>query len=72
MRTTETCLSPTTEWRHFRILRRTIARGDYPVGYQSATWDGRDERGHAVASGVYFLRSSGQGADRTIKLVIAR
>jgi hypothetical protein len=28
VRTTETCLSPTAEWRHFRILRRTLARGD--------------------------------------------
>jgi len=28
VRTTETCLSPTTQWRHFRILRRTIERGD--------------------------------------------
>ena len=28
VRTTETCMSPTTTWRHFRILRRTIARDD--------------------------------------------
>jgi hypothetical protein len=28
VRTTEACLSPTTEWRHFRMLRRTMARGD--------------------------------------------
>lgn len=28
VRTTETCMSPSTTWRHFRILRRTIARGD--------------------------------------------
>lgn len=28
VRTTETCVAPTTEWRHFRILRRTIAAGD--------------------------------------------
>jgi hypothetical protein len=28
VRTTETCLSPTTQWRHFRIVRRTLARGD--------------------------------------------
>jgi hypothetical protein len=28
VRTTETCVSPTTTWRHFRILRRTVARGD--------------------------------------------
>jgi hypothetical protein len=28
VRTTETCLSPSTHWQHFRILRRTLARGD--------------------------------------------
>jgi hypothetical protein len=28
VRTTETCMSPTTQWRHFRIMRKTIARGD--------------------------------------------
>jgi hypothetical protein len=28
VRTTETCLNPTTTWRHFQILRSTIARGD--------------------------------------------
>jgi hypothetical protein len=28
VRTTETCMSPTTKWRHFRIMRTTIARGD--------------------------------------------
>ena len=28
VRTTERCLAPTTTWRHFRILRRTISRGD--------------------------------------------
>ena len=28
VRTTESCLSPTTSWQHFRILRKTIARGD--------------------------------------------
>jgi hypothetical protein len=28
VRTSETCFSPTAHWRHFRILRRTLARGD--------------------------------------------
>jgi hypothetical protein len=28
VRTTETCMSPTAKWRHFRIMRTTIARGD--------------------------------------------
>jgi hypothetical protein len=28
VRTTETCLSPSTHWQHIRILRRTLERGD--------------------------------------------
>lgn len=28
VRTTEACFSPTTKWQHFRIVRKTIMRGD--------------------------------------------
>ncbi len=52
---------------------RTLARGRYPVGFQSVTWDGRDEGRTPVASGGYFLRLSDGG--RTValrKIVVAR
>jgi hypothetical protein len=43
VRTTETCLSPSTHWQHFRILRRTLARGDKLLfsvySYGAATGD---------------------------------
>jgi len=51
---------------------RTIASGSYPAGVQDATWDGKDESGRPVASGVYFLRSVTGGESNQIKLVVVR
>lgn len=54
-------------------LVRTIARGEYAAGYQSAVWDGRDGRGGKVSAGVYFLRTHGAyGEGRSIKLAVLR
>ncbi len=53
-------------------LVKTIARGSYAAGYQSAIWDGRDEQGKKVANGIYFLRSAGAGEEHSIKVVILR
>ena len=35
---------------------RTLARGVLPSGDHRATWNGRDEFGRDVASGVYYYR----------------
>ncbi len=35
---------------------RTIFSGDVPIGTKWTFWDGRDETGRTVASGVYFYR----------------
>jgi hypothetical protein len=35
---------------------RTLARGELAPGAYTRTWDGRDERGAAVAAGVYYAR----------------
>lgn len=52
---------------------REVVRGDFPAGYRTTTWDGRDQRGRPVASGIYFVKSE----DRlrtlaTRKLVVVR
>lgn len=35
---------------------RRLASGDRPAGRMVATWDGRDDRGRLVASGLYLVR----------------
>lgn len=35
---------------------RTLVEGDRPAGEHSVLWDGRDDRGEAVGTGVYFVR----------------
>jgi flagellar hook assembly protein FlgD len=53
-------------------LVRTIVDGDYEAGYQTASWDGRDESGRDVSSGVYFLRATSAGESNQIKLIVVR
>src|SRR5439155_20470954 len=35
---------------------QTLLRGWMPAGRHRATWDGRDDRGQDVASGIYYYR----------------
>jgi hypothetical protein len=52
---------------------RTIADVASPGGsIFSASWDGRDDRGRQVASGVYFIRARSGRSQQTRKLVIVR
>ena len=37
-------------------LVRTLDEGRYPAGERLVRWDGKDDRGEAVGSGVYFFR----------------
>ena len=53
-------------------LVRVLFGGVAERGTQAVTWDGRDERGRQVGSGVYVcrLRSAGRQASR--KLLVVR
>jgi hypothetical protein len=42
------------------------------VGTGSVTWNGRNEQGKAVASGVYFLQIESGGADEVRKIALVR
>ncbi|HET6349516.1 MAG TPA: FlgD immunoglobulin-like domain containing protein [Candidatus Krumholzibacteria bacterium] len=35
---------------------RTLINGAHPAGIHAAEWDGTDDAGHGVSSGVYFVR----------------
>ena len=51
---------------------RTVIQGLFEAGYQTTTWDGRNESGHLVPSGVYFLRAASTGESSQIRLVVVR
>jgi flagellar hook assembly protein FlgD len=53
-------------------LVRTLAEGDMEAGERNVVWDGRDERGHAVPSGVYFCLLSAGEESRRLKLTFVR
>jgi flagellar hook assembly protein FlgD len=51
---------------------RTVLDADLPAGDHAADWDGRDERGHVLPQGLYFIRLSGGGATRVVRFVLLR
>jgi len=51
---------------------RTLLAADLPAGVHRARWDGRDDAGRALASGVYFVRLERDGAVAARQVVLAR
>ena len=51
---------------------RRLWRGDLSAGHHAVTWDGRDDDGHPVASGVYIARATASGLRATSKLTLVR
>ena len=52
---------------------RTLLSGDVAAGNHSVQWDGRDERGSSVGSGVYFYRLRlGSNFESARKMVLMR
>jgi hypothetical protein len=51
---------------------RTLVDGVQPAGRQSAVWDGRDDGGRTVASGVYFYRMNAGRFVQTRKMVLLK
>ena len=54
---------------------RTVQRGAEPAGPRELVWDGRDDTGHAVPNGVYFVQlesptARGAGRIRTKTVVL--
>lgn len=53
-------------------LVRTLVAGEASVGRHEAIWDGRDDRGRAVASGAYLCRLEIAGRHWTRQLVLLK
>jgi hypothetical protein len=46
---------------------RGLTAGDYPAGRHQVDWDGTDEQGRPVASGVYFARLAVDGVESGVR-----
>lgn len=53
-------------------LQRTLVDGSLPAGEHWVNWDGRDEAGSELASGVYFSRFEAGSVSEMRKLVLLR
>ena len=53
-------------------LVRTLAEGGQTAGEHSLHWDGKDDAGHNVSSGVYFYRLQARGTQMSKSLVLLR
>ena len=53
-------------------LIRTLSDGPQTAGQKTATWNGKDNRGRSVASGVYFYRLQAPGYEKTRKMVLVQ
>jgi len=51
---------------------RTLMQGTHSAGEHSVTFDGRDDNGHTLASGVYFYRLEAPGFTQTRKMVLLK
>ncbi len=59
----------------FDLLGRTVRRieaGSVAAGDHRAEWDGRDESGKTLASGIYLYRLSAEGMSQSRKMVMVK
>jgi len=51
---------------------RTLVDGYEPAGTKTALWDGRDDAGQPVASGIYFSRMTAPEFSETAKMILMK
>ena len=51
---------------------KTLVNGVKEYGYHSTTWNGQDNVGREMASGVYFARITSQGFTKTRKMLLVK
>lgn len=49
-----------------------LLNGTLPAGEQTYIWDGCDESGHAMATGIYFVRLAAEGRTLVSRLAVIR
>ncbi|MFO7652318.1 MAG: FlgD immunoglobulin-like domain containing protein [Candidatus Krumholzibacteriia bacterium] len=55
-----------------RLVRRLISGDRLPPGRRAALWDGRDDAGHNVATGVYFCRLQVGSFRQSIRMALVK
>lgn len=53
-------------------LIRTLVDEKRPAGPHSVRWDGRDETGRALSSGVYFYSLTAPGVDENRRMILVK
>ncbi len=51
---------------------RTLVSGVQAAGFQTARWDGRNDRGETVTSGVYLYKLKSEGFEQTKKMTLVK
>ena len=51
---------------------RTLVDRDLPAGHHRAGWDGRDDRGTLMGSGVYLFRLRAGSFDRVGRMLLLK
>ncbi|MDP4268230.1 MAG: T9SS type A sorting domain-containing protein [Bacteroidota bacterium] len=51
---------------------KTLMNGELKAGSYTATWNGKDEFGNSVASGIYFYRLESQSFNATKKMILMK
>ena len=51
---------------------RDLVRAEYPAGHHEVAWDGRNDQGGSMPSGVYFLRFDASGTVATSKMTLLK
>jgi hypothetical protein len=55
-----------------RLIRTLIDGKITEAGTHTITWDGLDDKGNSVSSGVYFCRFSAENTDSSTKMILLR
>ncbi|HOH47449.1 MAG TPA: FlgD immunoglobulin-like domain containing protein, partial [Candidatus Cloacimonadota bacterium] len=53
-------------------LVRTLVNGSYQSGNHTVVWNGRDNNGNSVSSGVYMYRMESPGYNKTMRMMLVK